>query len=199
MATGKKRSGAQLGRDRYLISGLYLQGYLQREIAEQLGLSSGTVSNDLRAIRKIWLESTLINFSEMKARELARINILERTYWEAWERSLGLKERPGQVLGVIKTITHYVGQGEGGDQPAQTRMVVNSAETVGDLACLAGIERCVAMRVRLLGLDEPQLLQVVDDDFDHDKWVAERNERHANALQTLRIAANRGTPPQLEG
>lgn len=194
----KKRSPSQIARDRLIISGLYLQGHLQADIADHVGLSTATISNDLRAIRKKWLESTLVNFNEAKGRELAKIDMLERTYWEAWHRSLGVKER-GQPLGVLKTITHYVGQGDEENPPQQQRMVVNSEEVIGDLACLQGIERCIAMRIKLFGLDEPQMIQVVDDDFDSEAWVAERDARHASALQALSLARGQGAVPQLEG
>lgn len=87
MGTGKRRKTAQIARDRLRMSDLYLQGRLQADIASELGLSEATVSRDLKALHKEWLAGSRIGFSKAKARELAKIDRLEREYWEAWKRS----------------------------------------------------------------------------------------------------------------
>lgn len=87
MGTGKRRKAAQIARDRLRMSDLYLQGQLQADIASELGLSEATVSRDLKVLHKEWLAGSQVGFSKARARELAKIDRLEREYWEAWKRS----------------------------------------------------------------------------------------------------------------
>ena len=47
------------------------------------------VGYDLKAIQRRWREDTSRNLDEEKARVLAKLDELERTYWQAWEDSLG--------------------------------------------------------------------------------------------------------------
>src|SRR3990172_1391135 len=94
MAT-PKRSTFQRERDLEETAGMYLRGETQQAIAEHLNgkyyladpLSRQQIAYDLKAIQGRWLKSSLINFTAARARELAKIDNLERTYWDAWERS----------------------------------------------------------------------------------------------------------------
>ena len=135
------RKPAQITRDRLRISGLYLKGWLQVEIAEEVGLHQSTVSRDLKALQKQWQHSALVNVDEAKAKELARVDHLEREYWEAWERSVG----------------EY-----------RTK---KTEDINGDPRYLSGVQWCINKRCELLGLDAPSkheigplTLNVVYDD-----------------------------------
>jgi transcriptional regulator with XRE-family HTH domain len=162
-----------------------LQGKTQYEIAERLGVSQPTICRDLRAIRKLWIKESIKDFGEMRARELAEIDHLERTYWEAWERSLG-HVSAGQKLGIIRSTMHYLGEGEDeGEGPATKKVTVREDEVVGDLGALQGVQWCIDRRIKLLGLDSPELLTLVDENFDQEKWAAERENRIAGAIQRL--------------
>ena len=81
---GRRRSTAQLVRDRRRIADLYLQGWIQADIAAELGISQQTVSNDLKALQVSWLDSSLVDFNAAKSQELAKVDRLEREYWVAW-------------------------------------------------------------------------------------------------------------------
>ncbi|MEM7345877.1 MAG: hypothetical protein AAF485_16675, partial [Chloroflexota bacterium] len=91
-----KRTPDQRTRDRAEIAKLYLQGWYQSDIAEYINddperdytLTQQTISNDIEAIRKGWLNSSIRNFDQARAEELAKIDHLERIYWEAWTQSL---------------------------------------------------------------------------------------------------------------
>lgn len=83
---------------RRVIASLYLRGMTQVEIgySEELKRANGgvsvsqtLVSLELSALKKAWLESSLVDFNEAKARELARIDQLENAAWTEWERSKG--------------------------------------------------------------------------------------------------------------
>jgi hypothetical protein len=84
----------------------YLRGQYQHDIALREGVSQSTVSLDLKAIQAQWKASSIRNLDAHKAQELARIDQLERTYWEAWGRSLreGRDGDPRFLDGVQKCI-----------------------------------------------------------------------------------------------
>lgn len=84
---GNERSREQVLFDRAEIARRYLQGQPQHRIAEALGLSQAQISLDLRAVRQEWLRSSLMNFNERKAMEIAKLDRVERAAWEAYEGS----------------------------------------------------------------------------------------------------------------
>ncbi len=73
------------------------------------------------------MQSSIVNINEAKAKELARVDHLEREYWEAWERSVGEHR--------TKTL--------------------KTEEINGDPRYLSGIQWCINKRCELLGLDAP--------------------------------------------
>src|SRR5690606_5166344 len=99
----KQRTKLQLEADRARSAEFILRGYSQKQIAEETGLSEATVSRDVAHIRKKWKESPLIDFSEAKQQELARLEAVERAAWAAWEASKGesvtASQRGGEGLG----------------------------------------------------------------------------------------------------
>ena len=149
MGTGKHRSSAQIARDRRRISDLYLQGWLQADIATEIGISAPTVSRDLKALQGDWLQSALLDFNEAKAQQLAKIDRLEREYWEAWERS-----KQGQKRTTVK------GRGESGEEkPSHQEKSVTLDEGTGDPRFLQGVQWCIDRRCKVLGVDAPQKLE----------------------------------------
>ena len=155
MGTGKHRSSAQIARDRRRISDLYLQGWLQADIATEIGVSAPTVSRDLKALQGNWLQSALLDFNEAKAQQLAKIDRLEREYWEAWARSCedaetvrqegGPKSKDGKLLPPDKVVRTSKGQ-------------------AGDPRFLQGVQWCIDRRCKILGVDAPQALELTGKD-----------------------------------
>jgi len=145
----KSRSRSQLERDRKRIAELYLKGWLQVDIADELNLCQPTISSDIKALQKIWLNSSLRDFDELKSRELAKIDNLELEYWDAWDRSkqikksktIKLRPRKGQKKATNEDITDI-----------QTK----DEDVVGDPRFLNGVERCIERRCKLLGIDAPE-------------------------------------------
>ena len=135
----KHRDTAQIARDRRIIGDLYLQGWLQAEIAEKVGLNQSTISRDLKALHKEWLESALNDYDQAKANELAKVDKLERTYWVAWERSCEDAET-----------VQMVGGSEKADKITKTRK-----GQVGDPRFLQGVQWCIERRCKILGIDAP--------------------------------------------
>lgn len=84
----KTRKDFQREADLPLIERWYLQGHSQQWIASNLAemrdyqVSQQTISNDLALIKWRWQDNTRLALDTHKAKELARIDLLEREYWQ---------------------------------------------------------------------------------------------------------------------
>ncbi|MCC6457266.1 MAG: hypothetical protein IT328_20095 [Caldilineaceae bacterium] len=141
-----KRSKVQREYDLTRIAELYLTGHTQAEIANVIGLTQQIVSRDLATIQQRWEEQSTIALDAAKRRELARIDELERTYWEAWRRSL-------EQVTKTKTKRNHMGD----------EAIVIREETSGNPAFLAGVQNCIDQRCKLLGLYAPAKAVVSGD------------------------------------
>ena len=144
-APGRRRSTAELARDRRKVADLYLKGWIQADIATEIGMSQKTVSNDIKALQKDWLNSALVDFNEAKSQELAKIDRLEREYWQAWERSCEDAE----------TITEKARASKGSDRPDSVEKTKQAKGQAGDPRFLSGVQWCIERRCKMFGLDEP--------------------------------------------
>lgn len=146
-----KRKNTQIARDRREIANLYLKGWLQSRIVDHINkdesrgytLTQQMISYDLCRLQAQWRESALIDIDEAKAKELAKIDRLEREYWDAWERSKENAET---------SVSESVNDGRGGHTKAQLRAVGQ----VGDPRFLKGVEWCIERRCKVLGVDAPE-------------------------------------------
>jgi len=137
-----KRTSVERERDLEAITGLYLRGVSQSEIAAQLGVTQQQVSYDLKVVQRRWAEKTVINLDAAKQKELARIDLLEREYWQAWERSKGERSKARQeTAGMDK-------QG----RPIVRRSVAEKEKLIGNPAYLTGVQWCISERCKLLGI-----------------------------------------------
>ena len=158
-----RRTDLQIARDRKEESRLYLLGYSQAAIAEKLNLNISTVRRDLGMIEKAWSESGVMNLNEMRLRELARIDVLEFEYWSEWEKS----KEPLKTK-TAKQTKRAGGSSKNGKSGAddieetaglvdvESTALVRTEERLGNPAYLAGVERCIEKRCRLLGLNAPE-------------------------------------------
>ena len=135
-----RRDSLQREQDLAQLGALYLQGQTQVAIGEELGVSQPQICKDLATLQRRWLESALIDFSAAKAKELARIDHLERVYWEAWEHST--QER-------IRNVTEKV---EAGGQERKRAQLEREPQS-GNPAYLEGVRWCIDRRCKVLGLD----------------------------------------------
>jgi len=134
----KKRSNFQRESDYARITELYLRGKYQSEIAKILGLSQGMISQDLKVIQRRWRESTTLNLDEAKAKELARLDALEREFWSAWEASKTERTKARQEKNVTGTTV---------------KASMEKEQRDGNPAFLQGVLTCIDRRCKLLGLD----------------------------------------------
>ena len=153
MAKGNRkprRSAAQLARDRRRIAELYLEGWLQVDIADEVGLSQSTISNDLKALQAEWVKSSLVDFSEAKAKEVAKIDKLEREYYRAWRRSCEDAETVKQK-----------GEPAGTEGKVKTASVEKTTKgQAGDPRFLQGVQWCIDRRCKIIGIDAAAKLDV---------------------------------------
>lgn len=154
MGTGKRRQAAQLARDRKRIGELYLKGWLQVDIAAEINLSIATISRDIKALQKGWIESALVDFSKAKGRELAKVDHLERTYWDAWLRSQEDKETRIEESSKM-------------DKAGRAKIQMKSEGQVGNPAFLTGVQWCIDKRCKILGLDAPTKVDLKVSELDN--------------------------------
>lgn len=141
------RSESQKAKHLAEIATRYLRGETQAAIASTLGINQSTVSRDLASLRQIWRDSAVRDFDELVAEQLAKIDALEAEYWQAWQRSVTVKE----------TIRNESGENSKGPW---NKSVTAREVLLGDPSYLAGVERCIAARCKLLGLDKPAKSEV---------------------------------------
>ena len=143
---GPKRSHEQREADLAKLAEWYLKGVSMGECAKRLGVSRPQITHDIKAIHKMWRESALRDFDAIRSEQLAKIDKLEATYWEGYERSLieRTRERVGQTTGT----------GASGAPVNMTVMERTVELRDGSIAWLQGVERCITMRCKLLGLNE---------------------------------------------
>lgn len=140
MAKPIPRTKIQASQHRPLIASMYLKGYNQYEIADQLGITQATVSRDLKLIQEQWRQSAVHDMDQAKQRELERIDVLELEAWNAWLRS--------QQNAETETVTD-VGIG---DKPVTRR---ESKGQTGNAQYLSVVQWCIAQRCKILGIEAP--------------------------------------------
>lgn len=155
----KKRPKLQTERDLKLIASLYLEGKTQAEIGTQLNLNQSTISRELKKIVQDWKVERVHDLNEIKQRELARLDHLEATYWEAWTRSI--RTATVTMKKVIVQHERVVGQ----------EITDRSTEEIGDAKFLDSIQDIIAARLRIFGIEAPKKSEVTFHQLEKDKEV----------------------------
>ena len=161
------------------ISELYLQGWVQDDIADKLGISAAQVCQDLKKIREAWQEKVLLNFEERKMVELARIDQLELWATDAWHKSCADAEtktiKVEKAMQVVKKDAGSAGKGSKdrgkkgmvGSAVPEVKMVPvrryveeQRKGQTGNPAFLDRIAWCIETRMRIFGVLEQKHNQV---------------------------------------
>lgn len=139
-----KRNRAQRAADRALMASLRLQGKTLNQIAAQFGLSLTTVKREMRLVVADWKATAVEDIATVKARDLARLDLLEAEAFAAWVKSKAdyekriVEERPSSVAGVSSRYAKIETGGQSGDPRF--------------LTVLLGIQE---RRSRIMGMDAP--------------------------------------------
>lgn len=142
-----------------LIVDLYLQGNTITRVVELAkeqtghGFGYGTVSKYIGEAVQEWQEHKNQLIENHKAIELAKINSLEITYRDAWVRSCEIAKS--------KSVTKK--KGEEGARLAVAQVKEDEKRGNGDPQFLRGIQWCVEMRCKILGIDTPQVAVQVNN------------------------------------
>lgn len=151
--TRNKFSKAEQAEVMMLIAERYFRGVYQSKIAEEISLlkpekpiTQPLVSYYLKKLQKRWMSEADSRFDAAKGVELAKIDNLERTYWQAWERSCKpVKVKESEVSGDDKSAG------------------VKEYESLGEKKYLDGVQWCIDRRCTILGLDAPK--KTIQDEF----------------------------------
>ena len=153
------------------IAKLYLMGQTQAAIGRQFGVSQPQICYDLKIVRTRWLESSIRNFDDAKAEELAKIDRVEAEFWAAWDRSQKIK----QVTSTKRKEP----------KDASTEVGVRKEEQAGDPRFLDGVLKCIQKRCEILSLDAPSKLSLLDKDRNNYGPFLTDEERRARVLALL--------------
>jgi len=131
------------------VARLYLQGLYQVDIASHVGVSLPTIERDLRVIRNRWQESALRDFDQIRAEQLAKLDLMESQLWAQWQRSCEtiLKTRKE-----TRKATKYPGTNHAREKVEQT----------GDPRYMMAILNIIERRCKLIGLDAPTKVAPTD-------------------------------------
>lgn len=174
-----KRTRLERERDLVEISKLYFEHWPQVAIADKLGLSQQQISYDLKVLYKRWSAESLSTIGDLKARELAKIDNLEREYWEAWRRSCEDKE-----IDTTKAVPDEKEPTKGVTKE-KTRRVEGQA---GDPRFLTGVQWCINKRAEIIGLDAGTKNLNIDLSTLSDNQL----ERLANGEDLFHVLTNAG-------
>lgn len=156
MTMGRKNKKDIVADRRSVVAKLYLQGMWQTDIAAQVGVTQQQVSKDLVIIREKWKQSTISDYSAKVDEELAKINLLEQEYYDAWNRSK--KE--------------FVSKSTKRRKPADSKTYKISEkqkkveERNGNPQYLQGVQWCIDQRCKILGIPAKLPTQPLEHSFD---------------------------------
>lgn len=150
--TPLRLTSAALAESRANIARLYLHGKKIDEIARALNLTKTIVIRDLDYIRRVWMMSAIIDLDEAKSRELARLDELEATAWDAWQRS---KTDKRSISRTTKDVPVRGGDDDT-DYAQQVEKRYTRDQRTGNVLYLEMVMKCIERRCKILGLDAPE-------------------------------------------
>jgi hypothetical protein len=155
----------EIASRRQQVAEMYLQGRSQAEIGEALSCDQATVSRDLTELRKEWLERSINHVDQKKAIELAKLDRLEVTYWNAWDRSQENAETEISRDTPLGHVHEHKSVGQSGNP-----------------AFLEGVLKCIQKRCELLGLDAPKKTDLTSGGKPIQAGSDERYDRAVSSL-----------------
>lgn len=154
---GKAVPKLKKSKERLVIARYFLQGRNERQIADHVGRTQQYVSLAIKSLEEEWRTKASADFATAKAKELARIENLERTYWDAWFRSLG-----GTKSMTVRASGEKNERGKDG-KLVNVERSERTENTYGDPRFLAGVQWCIERRVKMFGFDQPVKFELVDE------------------------------------
>lgn len=122
----------------------------EKETGHNFGLN--TVHKYINEAIDQWKENKAALIDNHKDIELAKINNLEATYWNAWENSLR----------VAKSKTSHKTKTDG--RLNISRVAESEDHQGGDPQFLKGVQWCIEQRCKILGLDTPAIALQINNE-----------------------------------
>ncbi len=139
---------AVIAERRVRVAKMYLQGMTQAAIGKVLEVTQMTISNDLKALHEEWVVSANGPTNEMKARELAKIDMIEQECWSEWERS----KKDRETHSAAKEDSPITGQ--------KSKTGLKREGQTADTAYIARIQWCIETRCKILGFNAPSKTEI---------------------------------------
>lgn len=154
------------------VAEMTLLGFSPEKISERLGVSVGTVKNDLVKIRARWQENRQKSYSQFIEEELATQKMLMSSLekgikegsWKHVETALKITERRARVVGLDHT--DRMEQARVEIEAKQLDLISRALERVMDVLGLDDEQRELATNTLILELEEPDADLVPDEDED---------------------------------
>lgn len=155
---GTKRTKSEVLRDRELIAKLRLRNRTLNGIVQDTGLSLATVKREIQAIEAEWRASANEAVSEIKARELRKLDQIETEAWAEWERS---------KLDWFKRMQRDGSGSEESGPIHETKEEVGGR--IGEPRFLQIIVQVQERRAKLLGADKPAKHALTDPEGEEER------------------------------
>jgi hypothetical protein len=146
MLSKNKRTEQEHLQDLDRIAHLYLRGYSFGQIAttvseeRKYSINKTQVARDIAKIRQMWIENATAAYSEAIGRELAKVDALEKEYWDGYDKANGNKTM--SLREVVKD--------NDGVRDRQLKKVTEQGGLGTEF--LKGIQWCIEKRLELLGI-----------------------------------------------
>lgn len=168
---------------------LYMEGKTQWEIAVALSTTQKTISEDLATVRKQWLESSVMNFNERKAEELAKLDNLERLAMEGWLRSCEdaeIKKSSRELVRVPILNTAKKPTGRFKLVPSKVHQDKVVKGQAGDPRFIQEARECIKLRMQVFGMfEETSILAFVNQTNNTTNVIMPWQEVVAEAKRSL--------------
>ncbi len=147
---------------------MYLKGWPVPMIAREVGIRVDAAMNAVEVVQREYIRRKNGNRAEQLAFVLAKIDQMERTYWDAWERSMKEAVRTSTSREdtplPLPDGSKARADGEGKPPPTLIQTTTKVGRRVdypvGNPAFLSGVQWCIDRRVKLLGLDKPERIDI---------------------------------------
>lgn len=192
MSARPKLAPAQLAVRRKRVEELYLRGTSQNEIARTLGISQATVSRELAYWQIVWQREHVADIDKAKLREMARIDRLEMTAWNAWEKSC----RDGETIHVEETTGRVDKLGV--PLPKLEKKSTTIKGQAGDPRFLERVAWCIEQRCRLMSLIIARMAHGGDPNappIQHDLNISLEDFRRLPLAERVRLCREEAVTP----
>ena len=133
------------------IANLYVRGYSPEQITRKLGCDRADVLKCISIARKRWRKRASKAYDDLIAHEVAKLDEVERSAWDGWDRSLREEVQTGNE------------ETEGPKGPT-IKTSVKRVTKAGSPAFLQTITATVKQRCELLGLTKGESEDTTADD-----------------------------------